>query len=150
MVRAVSAWVPVVGTIGGALAGVVAGGLVTWFVEKERWKREDRTRWHPDRRQVYVRLLQLADAYSVAGTHFAGAVAILFASQAAQIDHQPRRPSDQELHKKRKSAELCSDHYAESRSKKDLSSAVAAAGRRRFAATTTPCSHRVRWSGGVA
>lgn len=70
MVIAVSAWVPVVGTIG----GVIAGGLVTGLIERERWKREDRTRWHEDRRQIYARFLQAADAYSTAGTSLANEI----------------------------------------------------------------------------
>src|SRR5882724_4405276 len=77
VVAAISVWVPVVGTLGGVLVGVVGGGLVTWFLETKRWKREDQIRWHPDRRQVYVRFLKAASRYSIAGTHLATAFEIL-------------------------------------------------------------------------
>jgi len=72
-----SAGIAVVGTIGGLLVGVVGGGLVTWFLDRQRWKREDEIRWHPDRRQVYVRFLKAASRYSVAGSHLATAFEIL-------------------------------------------------------------------------
>jgi hypothetical protein len=72
-----SAWVPVVGTIAGLLVGVIGGGLMTWFVETRRWKREDQIRWFPDRRQVYSRFLKAADDYSRAGTQLSLAVGAL-------------------------------------------------------------------------
>jgi hypothetical protein len=76
LVAAVSGWVPV-GTLAGVLVGVVGGAFGTWFVETRRWKREDHIRWHPDRRQAYVRFLKAADDYSRAGTQFALAVGSL-------------------------------------------------------------------------
>ena len=80
MVLAANEWTPVIGTIAGVLVGVVGGVLVTWFVESRRWKREDRIRWHPDRRRAYARFLKAADNYSRAGTRFALAVGSLDAS----------------------------------------------------------------------
>jgi hypothetical protein len=86
LVIAVNAWVPVVGTIAGLLVGVIGGGLMTWFVETRRWKREDQIRWYPDRRQVYSRFLKAADNYSRAGTQLARAVGALDPSTGSGMD----------------------------------------------------------------
>jgi hypothetical protein len=59
--------------------GILAGAVGTWFVEWRRWKHEDQIRWHPDRRQAYVRFLKAADDYSIAGTQYAIAVGIIAA-----------------------------------------------------------------------
>jgi hypothetical protein len=83
---AVNEWVPVVGTIGGVLVGAVVGGLVTWFVESRRWRREDRIRWHPDRRNAYSRFLTAADDYSRAGTDLALAIGTIDPSTGSGID----------------------------------------------------------------
>jgi hypothetical protein len=73
VVIAVSAWVPVVGTIG----GVLAGGLVTGLIERARWKREDRTRWYEDRCDTYANFLQAAAEFSRTQTQLAEAAAAL-------------------------------------------------------------------------
>lgn len=48
-----SVWVPVVA----ALAGTVVGGLIAWWIEERRWKRETATRWDDPRRVAYARFL---------------------------------------------------------------------------------------------
>jgi hypothetical protein len=37
-----SDWVPVLGTLG----GVAVGGVITYAIERARWKQQERTRWY--------------------------------------------------------------------------------------------------------
>jgi hypothetical protein len=61
---------PWIGLIG-AISGVLAGGLITAFVERARWKHEERTHWRKDRREAYTRFLQAAYDYALAGANLA-------------------------------------------------------------------------------
>jgi hypothetical protein len=101
VIVAVSAWITVIGTLAGAAVGVIGGGLVTWFVETRRWKREDRIRWHPDRRQVYARFLKAADDYTLAGARYATTIDLLRGSTGTggadlliEADEELRKAAD--------------------------------------------------------
>jgi hypothetical protein len=67
VIVAASGSVTVIGTLAGAIVGTIGTGLTAFVLETRRWKREDPTRWHSDRREAYVRFLRAADDYSVAG-----------------------------------------------------------------------------------
>jgi hypothetical protein len=54
-----AAWVGLIGTA----VGVVLGGGISALIDRARWRREQRVRWHDDRRRVYARLLLVADEY---------------------------------------------------------------------------------------
>lgn len=46
----------------GALAGVALGWLLGFWQEKQRWQREDKTRFHTQRLDLYTKFLSAADA----------------------------------------------------------------------------------------
>ena len=52
----IEAWIAPAAT----LAGVALGWLLTQLTERQRWRREDRTRWAADRRRLYARFLSSA------------------------------------------------------------------------------------------
>jgi len=49
-----SAWVGVIGSLGGVSVGALASSLL----ERARWRRTERTRWHDHRLALYVRFLE--------------------------------------------------------------------------------------------
>jgi hypothetical protein len=65
-----SAWVGVIGSLG----GVAVGAAATALIESVRWRRTERTRWYDDRRRVYAAFLTAADAFNAAGRRFGWAI----------------------------------------------------------------------------
>ena len=53
------AWIPVVGTLGGAIIG--AG--IAWLIERDRRTHEREIRWVADRRAIYANVIGAADTY---------------------------------------------------------------------------------------
>ena len=54
-----SAWVAVVGSLG----GVGLGGFLSYTLTRAQWRHEREVRWLPDRRGVYLRFIQAADEF---------------------------------------------------------------------------------------
>ena len=54
-----SAWVGVVGSLG----GVAVGGFLSYALTRAQWRHEREVRWLPDKRGVYLRFIQTADDF---------------------------------------------------------------------------------------
>lgn len=59
-------WIPVIA----ALGGTVVGGLIGWWVDERRWRREKAIRWDDARYMAYARFLGASLRFSYRWTGF--------------------------------------------------------------------------------